>query len=119
MSTRITFITKANLFYVIPKFAVVKRQFINEVDSLTTSRKFMTSHLPKHMQDLSNLSMQYYDLKSLLCSNVDIVFGNTLINIAQRSISKCHYLSFKTKNQGRVNLVKKKKILVAQIILFQ
>ena len=38
------------------------------------------------MQDLSDLSMQYNGLKSLLYSNVGIVFGNTVINIAQRSL---------------------------------
>ena len=69
----------------------------------------MKSHLTKHMQDLYNLSMQYNGLKSFLYSNVGIVPGNTLINIVQRLLSKRRYLSFKTKNQKIVNLVKQKK----------
>ena len=81
-----------------------KRQFINETDSSTASRKLMKSHLTKHVQDLYNLSMQYIDLKLLLYSNSGIVLGNTLINIPQRSLSKRRYLSFKTKNQKIVNL---------------
>ena len=87
----------------------VKRQSINEKDCLKASRKLMKSHLTKHMQDLYNLSMQYNGLKSLLYSNVGIVPGNTLINIAQRLLSKRRYLFFKTKNQKIVNLVKQKK----------
>ena len=78
---------------------MVKGQFINETDSLTASHKLMKSHLTRHVQDLYNLSMQYNDLKSLLYSNSGIVLGNTLINIVQRSLSKCPDLSFKTKNQ--------------------
>ena len=50
----------------IPKFEVVKGQFINKMDSLTASRKLMKSHSTKHAQDLYNLSMQYNDLKPLL-----------------------------------------------------
>ena len=52
--------------------------------------------------------MQYDYLKLLLYSNVGIVLGNALINIAQILLSKC-YLSFKTKNQKIVNLRKQKK----------
>ena len=105
-SASIAFIKKALFVDVIPKFAMVKGQFINETDSLTASRKLMKSHLTKHVQDLYNLSMQYNDLKSLLHSNSGIVLGNMLINIAQRSLSKRRYLSFKTKIQKIVNLIK-------------
>ena len=55
--------------------------------------------------------MQYNDLKSLLYSNSGIVLGNTLINIAQTSLSKRCYLSAKTKNQKIVNLIKQKKTM--------
>ena len=72
-SGSIAFIKKALFVDVIPKFAMVKGQFINETDSLTASRKLMKSHLTKHVQDLYNLSMQYNDLKSLLYSNSGIV----------------------------------------------
>ena len=48
-------------------------------------------------------------MKSLLYSNIGIVLGNTLINIAQRSLSKRCYLSFKTKNQKIVILIKRKR----------
>ena len=41
----------------------------------------------------------YYLLKSLLYSNIGIVLGNTLINIARRSLSKRRYLSFKSKSK--------------------
>ena len=92
------FIKKALFVDVIPKFAMIKGQFINETDSLTALRKLMKSHLIKHIHDVYNLSMQYNDLKSLLYSNKGIVLGNTLINIAQRSSSKRRYLPFKTKN---------------------
>ena len=44
----------------------------------------MKSHLTEHVQDLYDLSMQYIDLKLLLYSNVDIILGNTLTNIATR-----------------------------------
>ena len=97
-SASIAFIKKALFVDVIPKFAMVKGQFINETDSLTALRKLMKSHLIKHIHDIYNLSMQYNDLKSLLYSNKGIVLGNTLINIAQRSSSKRRYLPFKTKN---------------------
>ena len=69
----------------------------------------MKSNLTKHVQDLYNLSMQYNDLKSLLYSNSGIVLGNTLLNIAQRSLSKRRYLSFKIKNQKIVNLIKRER----------
>ena len=48
-------------------------------------------------------------MKSLLYSNIGIVLGNTLINIARRSLSKRRYLSFITKNQKIVNLIKRKR----------
>ena len=44
-------------------------------------------------------------MKSVLYSNIGIVLGNTLINIARTSLSKRRYLSFKTKNQKLVNLI--------------
>ena len=110
-SASVAFIKKA-LFLVldvISNFAMVKGQFVNETDSLTASHKFMKSRLTKHVEDLYNLSIQYNDLKSLLYSNSGIVLGNTLINIPQRSLSKRRYLSFKTKNQKIVNLIKRKR----------
>ena len=103
----------------IPKFEVVKGQFINKMDSLTASRKLMKSHSTKHAQDLYILSMQYNDLKPLLYSDIGIVLGNTVTNIAQRLLSKCRYLSFKTKNQKTVHLTKQNKNHVIQIIQFQ
>ena len=57
-SASIAFIKKALVVDVILKFAIVKGQFINEKDSLTTSHKLMKSHLTKHAQDLYNLSIQ-------------------------------------------------------------
>ena len=83
-SVIIAFIKKALFVDVTPKFAAPKGQFINEVNSLTASHKFMKSHLTEHVQDLYDLSMQYIDLKLLLYSNVDIILGNTLTNIATR-----------------------------------
>ena len=53
--------------------------------------------------------MQYNDFKSLLYSDNGIVLGNILINIARRSSSKRHYLSFRIKNQNIVNLIKRKR----------
>ena len=67
------------------------------MDRFRESRKLMKSHLTKHVQDLYNLSIQYDDLKSLLYLNTGTVLGNTLINTAQRFLSKRRYLSFKTK----------------------
>ena len=99
MSASIAFIKKALFVIIIPKFVMVKGQLINETDSLTASHKLMKSHLTKHDQDLYNLSIQYNDLKSLLYSNKDIVFNNTLINMSQRSLSKRCYLPHKTKHQ--------------------
>ena len=96
-SASIAFIKKALFVDVIPKFTIGKGKFINEMDSLTASRKLMKSHLTQHVQDLYNLSIQDIDLKSLLYSNIGIALGNTLINIAQRSLSKRRYLFFKTK----------------------
>ena len=100
MSESIAFMKKALHVDVIPKFAIVKGQFINEKNSLTASRrKLIKSHLTKHVQDFYNLSIQYNDLKLLLYSNNSIVLGNTLISITQILLSKRRYLSFKTKNQ--------------------
>ena len=100
MSESIAFIKKALHVDVIPKFAIVKGQFINEKNSLTASRrKLIKSHLTKHVQDFYNLSIQYNDLKLLLYSNNSIVLGNALISITQILLSKRRYLSFKTKNQ--------------------
>ena len=56
-------------------------------------------HLNKHVQDLYDLSMQFNDLKSLLYSNINIILGNALINIAQRSLFKPSCLSFKARSQ--------------------
>ena len=54
----------------------------------------MKSHLNnKHVQDLYDLWMQYDDLKSLLYSNNDTILGNTLITIAQISLSKQNELT--------------------------
>ena len=100
MSESIAFMKKALHVDVIPKFAIVKGQFINEKNSLTASRrKLIKSHLTKHVQDFYNLSIQYNDLKLLLYSNNSIVLGNTLISITKILLSKRRYLSFKTKNQ--------------------
>ena len=108
-SPSIALIKKTLFVDVIPKFAIVRGEYINETDSLKASRKSMKSHLTKHVQDLYNLSIQYNDLKSLLYSNIGTELGNTLINIAQRSLSKRRYLSFKTKNRKMVNLIKRKR----------
>ena len=108
MSVIITFIKKALFVDPIPEFAAAKGQFINEVNILTASHKFMKSHLTEHMQGLYDFSMQYIDLKLLPYSNVAIILGNTLTNITTRSLSK-RYLSFKTKNQRIDDLVKQKK----------
>ena len=48
----------------------------------TASRKLIKSHLINHVQILCNLSIQYNRLKWLRYSNIGIVLGNTLINIA-------------------------------------
>ena len=87
-SAGIAFIKKALFVDVIPKFAMVKVQFINETDSLTASPKLMKSHLTKHVQDLYNLLKQYNDLKSLLYSNSGIALGNTLINVGLSLLRK-------------------------------
>ena len=109
ITSKFAFIKKALFVAVITKFSIVKEKFINERDSLTASRKLMKSHLIKHVQDLYNLSIQHKNLKSLLYSNIGIVLGNTLINIARRSLSKHRYLSFITKNQKIVSLIKRKR----------
>ena len=72
-SVSIAFIKKVLFADVIPKFAVAKGQFIKETDNLTASHMVMKKHLTQHVQDLHKLSIQYNDLKSLLCSNVGIV----------------------------------------------
>ena len=87
-SASIAFIKKALFVDVIPKFAMVKVQFINETDSLTASPKLMKSHLTKHVQDLYNLLKQYNDLKSLLYSNSGIALGNTLIKVGLSLLRK-------------------------------
>ena len=87
-SASIVFIKKALFVDVIPKFAMVKVQFINETDSLTASPKLMKSHLTKHVQDLYNLLKQYNDLKSLLYSNSGIALGNTLIKVGLSLLRK-------------------------------
>ena len=69
----------------------------------------MESHLTKHIQNLYNLSIRYNDLKSLLYLNIGIVLGNTLVNVARRSLSKRRYLSFITRNQKIVNSIKRKR----------
>ena len=45
----IAFIKNAFFVDAIPKFAIVKGQFINETDSLTASRKLMKSRLTKYI----------------------------------------------------------------------
>ena len=87
-SASIAFIKKALFVDVIPKFAMVKVQFINETDSLTASPKLMKSHLTKHVQDLYNLLKQYNDLKSLPYSNSGIALGNTLIKVGLSLLRK-------------------------------
>ena len=87
-SASIAFIKKALFVDVIPKFAMVKVQFINETDSLTASPKLMKSHLTKHVQDVYNLLKQYNDLKSLLYSNSGIALGNTLIKVGLSLLRK-------------------------------
>ena len=42
-------------------------------------------------------------------SNSGITLGNTVTNIARRSLSERRYLYFKTKNQKKVNLIKHKR----------
>ena len=68
-------IEKALFVDVTPKFAIVKGQFINEIDILTASCNLKKSHLTKHVQDLYNLSIQYIDLKSLLYSNIGVLYN--------------------------------------------
>ena len=94
-------LSKALFVDVTPKFKIVKGQFINETDSLKASHKLLKSHLTRRVQDLYDLSMQYNYLKLLLSSNIGIVLGNTIINIARGSLSKHRYQSFKTKKIKR------------------
>ena len=61
MPGTLAFIKKVLFNDVLPKFAVVKSQFINEADSYTSSPKSMKSHLTKYIQDLYNLSMPHND----------------------------------------------------------
>ena len=63
------------------------------------------------LQDYYGLSRQYNDFELVLYSNIDILLGNTLFNIAQRSLSKRCYLSFRTQKQKIFNYLK-------QFILF-
>ena len=58
-------------FDVVPRFAISKVQFINEIDSLTASRKLTKSHLIMYLQNRSNLSVQYNILRSLLYSGIE------------------------------------------------
>ena len=97
------------IMFIPSNFCIVKGERINETDSLIASRKLMKIYLTKHVQDLYNLWIQYNDLKSLLYSNIGTVLGNTLITIAQRLLSKRRCLSFKTKTQKIVNLIKRKR----------
>ena len=46
------FIKNTSLVDVTPKFAIVKGQRINKMDSLLASNKFMKSHFAKHVQYL-------------------------------------------------------------------
>ena len=103
MSASIAFIQKTLFVDLIGKFAVIKGQLFNEVDSSAVSPKLMKNHLTKHVQDLYGLSVQYNDFKSVLYSNTGIVLGNTLINIAQLLLSKRCY------NQKIVNSIRQKK----------
>ena len=107
-STSIAFIKKALFVEVVPRFAKVKGQFINEKDRLLSSQSIMKSHLTKHIQHLYNLSKTYNNLTSLLYNNIGVIFGKTLINIIRKSLSKRRYLSFKTKNKKIINLIKSK-----------
>ena len=52
-SASIAFIKKVLFIDVIPKFATVNGQFINEKNSLAASRKLMKSHLTKYVQDFT------------------------------------------------------------------
>ena len=61
MPGTLAFIKKVLFDDVLPKFAVVKGQFINEADSYTSSPKSVKSHLTKYIQDLYNLSMPRND----------------------------------------------------------
>lgn len=47
------------------------------------------------LQDYYGLSRQHNDFELVLYSNTDILLGNTLFNISQRSLSKRCYLSFR------------------------
>ena len=96
----IAFIKNALFVDVMPKFGTAKGRIINERDSLTASHNLMKSHLTKHVQ--------YNDLKSLFYSNIGVVLGNILINIAWWCLWK-RYLSLKIKNQKIVNLIKHKR----------
>ena len=64
-SASIACIKKGLFVDVVPDFAVVKGQFINERDSLTASWKMMKNHLTKHVSHFNGLSMQGNDLKPL------------------------------------------------------
>ena len=67
------------------------------MDSLTALHKLMKSHLTKHVQDFYNVLIQYNNLKSLLCSNIGTVLGDTFINITRRSLSKRPFCLLKQK----------------------
>ena len=54
-NTSIAFIKIILFVDLIAKHAVVKGQFINEMDSLTASRNLTKSHLTKHAQDQCNI----------------------------------------------------------------
>ena len=62
-ASSIAFIKKALFVNVIPVFAKVKGQFLNEENRITSSQGILKSHLTKHTQDLTTI---YNDLYTVI-----------------------------------------------------
>ena len=90
---------------IIPTFAKVKGQFINDNKITTAEKEIMKNHLTKHIRDLK---LQYDDTRNKIQSNTGIIFTKILIRF--KFLMTERLVSFKVKNNKIFNLIKRKPV---------
>ena len=97
-ASSIGFIEKCLKKGVVPTFAKVKGQFINENERKLTEFNLMRSHLSQHRKNLKKLSLEFDNTKERLTAIVGKALTNLLHKAFVEEIRKENTRQFRTKN---------------------
>ena len=100
-ASSITFIAQSLFHGVIPTFAKVKGQFLNERDRWKSSEFILRSQLRKHKQLLSRLTKEHFDYRQITNS---VLLYKLLNNFVLKTLRKENTFQLSTRNKNLRNL---------------